>query len=233
MGEYVSPSNQIVLHYEKPQLVLHSARSERTGKFLRLSGIAHAQVDVVRTFPIVTLEELRERCKSEKGREGYVVEFADGQLVKMKTLWYLHQHCGWQQRATLRDLVQGGTLKKGALLKTILDNALDDIKAHFISNSTLCEEIDQVEAAVLNYLTTSVEKLQAVINMCADNPALLAERCKAHGYITFVQRVLPRYLQAHATDEELFQCVAADMRRADAGTGMIVQMLAPGCLLRT
>ena len=38
------------------------------------------------------MDELLDRVMTEEGREGFVVEFADGQMVKIKTSWYLARH---------------------------------------------------------------------------------------------------------------------------------------------
>mmetsp|Transcript_4602 Transcript_4602/g.8276 ORF Transcript_4602/g.8276 Transcript_4602/m.8276 type:complete len:441 (+) Transcript_4602:163-1485(+) len=231
--EYVGPTNQIVLFYEVPRLVLHSARCERTGRFLDLADIADGHLDVVTSFPIDTLQRLKDRCMTEKGREGYVIQFSDGQLVKMKTLWYLERHAGWQQKEPLRYKVHGVELAKGAILKMILNNTLDDIKSQCSTSTALREELDKVEEAVLKYLSHEVEKLQALIDSYGNDLAILAAKCKAQQHCTFLERVMPTYLHSHRVDEEeLFECVAEDMRRADAGTGLLVQMLAPSCKLQ-
>lgn len=232
--EYVGPANQIVLFYEMPRLVLHSARCESTGRFLDLADIADGHLDVVTSFPIETLQLLKDRCMTEKGREGYVIQFSDGQLVKMKTWWYLEQHAGWQQKEPLRyKVVHGVELTKGSILKMILNNTLDDIKSQCSTNAALCEELDKLEGAVLKYLSHEVEKLLALIDSYGNDLAILAAKCKAQQYCTFLERLMPTYLHSRRVDEEeLFECVAEDMRRADAGTGLLVQMLAPGCNLQ-
>lgn len=86
--EYTAPDNQIVIAYQKPELRFLNARHNETGEYMFL-GSSYS-VDMF-TVPD-DVETWAARAFSEVGKEGYVVVLEDGQMVKIKTDWYVNLH---------------------------------------------------------------------------------------------------------------------------------------------
>lgn len=109
--EYVGPDNWIVVEYREPRLILHSARDEVTGAMIPLADFARPGVTLCETIltdsgSVPLFEDLLSQCKTLEGREGFVVRFADGQTIKMKTEWYLFRHgCRHDQDMSDFDIV--------------------------------------------------------------------------------------------------------------------------------
>lgn len=92
--EFVSPDNQIVLNYEKADLVLLAIRDNVTGEYLPYSELDQEYFSVVRTYGSVkdSLEEYVERQRLAENREGDIIRFADGHMLKIKNNWYVRIH---------------------------------------------------------------------------------------------------------------------------------------------
>lgn len=89
--EYCAPTNRIVLHYEKPHLKILHVRSLRTGEmyFRRDYRSQYSSLFVEEYNTDLNLETVSDWTE----KEGVVFQLADsGQLVKLKTKWYLRLH---------------------------------------------------------------------------------------------------------------------------------------------
>lgn len=129
--ELVSPHNQIVLDYANTELRLIQVRYNGEGD-TSVAGAYYssASLNKVEGRLKVTeqlgeefydLDKLLELKKTEKGTEGYVGMFEDGQLFKIKHDWYLSLH----------GLVTEGT-RENLLIATILDDNIDDVIAQLV-----------------------------------------------------------------------------------------------------
>lgn len=89
--EYVSPTNKIVLNYEEPKLILLAVRNNLTGEYLNVpvpffdKVVAHGSVE---TKP----EDFVETIRKLEGREGVVIRFNDGHMIKVKADEYVRIH---------------------------------------------------------------------------------------------------------------------------------------------
>ena len=96
--EWVSRSNRIVLDYEEDALILLAARDNKTGEYAsyeRLQYIARAyDIPVVEeiTGTFNNTEELVEAVKEYEDAEGIVLRFDDGNMLKVKSDWYVNLH---------------------------------------------------------------------------------------------------------------------------------------------
>ncbi len=88
--ELVSPLNQIVCFYPKTELILLKVRNEETGEYIPLSNFDYAPK--VEEIKFNSLDEIINTCENTTEEEGFVVEFENGTLVKIKTPWYLVRH---------------------------------------------------------------------------------------------------------------------------------------------
>jgi RNA ligase len=122
--EFVSRKQRIVLDYFDDQLVLTAIRNLNTGVyaahgFMEAIGRAYA-VPVVNAYgPRTDMKAFIEYVRQKEDIEGYVVRFADGHMLKLKCDWYLQIHRA--KEAILQDR---------NIVELILDNKLDDVKAH-------------------------------------------------------------------------------------------------------
>jgi RNA ligase len=95
--EWVSPFNQIVLAYEIEDLVLLAIRDNVTGEYLDLNEELEAiycPFTVVRSYGSMegNILEYIARQRGAEGREGDIIRFADGHMLKVKNDWYVRIH---------------------------------------------------------------------------------------------------------------------------------------------
>ena len=89
--EWVSPFNQIVLAYEAADLVYLGTRDNLTGEYA---------MDISCPFNTVpqygsvagNLSDYIARQRGAEGREGDIIRFADGHMLKVKNDWYVRIH---------------------------------------------------------------------------------------------------------------------------------------------
>lgn len=112
--EWVSPKNQIVLVYDKADLVLTAVRDNLTGEY---SLPLDSPFNTVPVYGRVegNIEEYITRARARQGREGDIIRFDDGHMLKSKNDWYVHIHKTIERVAFDRHIV-----------KLILDEELDD-----------------------------------------------------------------------------------------------------------
>lgn len=122
--EWCSRKQRIVLDYAEDQLVLTAIRNTRTGKYapyITLTKYAEMfGLPVVRAFePQTNMGEFLEYTRDLQDLEGFVVRFDDGHMLKLKCHWYVQIHKA--KEAILQDR---------NIVELIIENKLDDIKAH-------------------------------------------------------------------------------------------------------
>ena len=92
--EFVSPFNQIVLAYETADLVLLAIRHNETGNYLVEQNSTPSGLTRVPQYGSVAgnLSDYIARQRGAEGREGDIIRFADGHMVKVKNDWYVRIH---------------------------------------------------------------------------------------------------------------------------------------------
>lgn len=89
--EWVSPFNQIVLAYEKADLVYLGARDNLTGEYM--FDVAAPFTQVARYGSVEgNITDYIARQREAEGREGDIIRFADGHMLKVKNDWYVRIH---------------------------------------------------------------------------------------------------------------------------------------------
>ena len=123
--EWCSRKQRIVLDYgSEDQLILTAVRHNTKGTYASrdmLEAFARVGiVPVVRAFePQTDMKAFLEYVRDLEDLEGFVVRFDDGHMLKLKCHWYLQIHKA--KEAILQDR---------NIVECILDEKLDDIKAH-------------------------------------------------------------------------------------------------------
>lgn len=136
--EWTSPHQRIVLGYDKPELKLTHIRQNETGEYWKLDEIRFLankynipMVDEVTEFS--SFEQMVEAAKTRENIEGWVVQFDDGEMVKVKTDWYMARHRAFTYYRE-RDIV-----------KLIMDEMIDDVKAMFVKDGVEIDSILDIE----------------------------------------------------------------------------------------
>jgi RNA ligase len=113
--EYIAPTNKIVIEYAEPKLVLLAMRNNFTGNYY----MPHlAPFEVVQQYGSVEggLSEYIARAREMSGREGDIIRFADGHMLKIKNDWYVRIH-------KTKDLVRSDR----NIADIIINEQLDDV----------------------------------------------------------------------------------------------------------
>jgi T4 RnlA family RNA ligase len=144
--EYVSWDNRIVLKYSKPELRLIGARNNKTGEFHTSADFdcIDANIIIAENFKNLSLDELIEKAKTEENKEGWVVMFEDGQLIKIKTEWYFNLH-------GLRTM---NVFREDYIIANYLGQTLDDIMSQLdpAEDNDAFIFVETVTDAINNYI---------------------------------------------------------------------------------
>jgi T4 RnlA family RNA ligase len=145
--EYVSFDNRIVLKYTKRELKFIGLRNNQTGEYyssLRLSfPEKYSSIPRVKSMPIIFLHEIVEHMKNLEYVEGVVVEFEDGQLVKVKTNWYFNLH----------NIRTESIFREDYIIFNYLNETLDDVLSNLnsVDDEDAFKFVNEVKAAVMKW----------------------------------------------------------------------------------
>ena len=119
--EFVSPQNRIVVPYANTELILLRMRDNKTGEYLNINDFAHKLdgISVAASDEGKTLEDLISLKNVTEGKEGWIIQFENGKMIKLKTQWYIDRH-----RLFTEDLNRENTL-----IGLIVDETIDDVLA--------------------------------------------------------------------------------------------------------
>ena len=155
--EYVSPNNRIVLKYNSDNLILLRMRDNKTGKHLNLMDFIE-QIGDIEMAPFEdenSLDDLILKAKVETGREGWIITFDNGLMIKIKTDEYLRLH----------GLFTEDLNRENTLIGLIVDETIDDVLAQLeeptkkaeiektieIVNKEIARMTHQVDELMSNY----------------------------------------------------------------------------------
>ena len=159
--EWCSRKQRIVLDYFDDQLVLTAMRHMNTGSYalhgnLEAIGLAYA-IPVVRAFePQTDMKAFLEYVHNLEDLEGFVVRFDDGHMLKLKCDWYVQIHKA--KEAILQDR---------NIVEIILDEKLDDIKAHLPAEDR--DRLSQFESAINTAINISVSDIRIELDSLLRN----------------------------------------------------------------
>lgn len=90
--EWISPFNQIVLAYEEADLVYLGTRCNTSGWYMM--DASGNRFNTVPRYGSVegNISDYIARQRGAEGREGDIIRFADGQMLKIKNDWYVRIH---------------------------------------------------------------------------------------------------------------------------------------------
>ena len=162
--EYTSPKNQIVLKYEKQELIVLNIRNTETGDYLTLDDLAELDAEnpehtiythIAERF--VDYEEVDgmsdedvERIRDMKGIEGYVL-VGQNQRVKLKTDWYVNLH-------RLKDNINNNR----RLVESVVESRTDDLRQLFEHDQGSIDKIKEFEQYVLSKIKSCLAEVRTV-----------------------------------------------------------------------
>lgn len=162
--EWTAPDARIVLFYPEAELRLLHIRHNETGdyldgevmkawadmfgvkvvdevdEFFKLTSDVGEGDNITDEDYIFDAKSLLDAAKTREGVEGWIVQFENGEMVKVKTEWYLKRH-----RAMT-------FLRERDIAQLVLDEGLDDLKSLLVSEGVNIDEILKIEARVLHDL---------------------------------------------------------------------------------
>lgn len=154
--EWVSPENRIVIRYDEPKMVLLALRDRLTGNYLSLPNFS--DFDIVANYGSVkdreAFEAHIEEVKEYIGREGNVIRYMDGHMLKVKATDYVRIH-------KIKDEIRFPR----HIVARAIDNGLDDI----------LPELDQEDRIRVNGVA---EEFWVSFNRKLAELSKLADRCE-------------------------------------------------------
>lgn len=132
--EYVAPTNKIVVEYAEAKLILTAVRETVSGEYRSLRQWDAPFEIVSGADSIYDLDAYLSVARGETSREGDIIRFADGHMVKVKNDWYVQIHKTKDIVAVDRNIIE-----------LVLNETIDDTRA-MLDPSDLAR-VDAVEAA--------------------------------------------------------------------------------------
>ncbi len=155
--ELTHPDARIVVAQEQPAFRLLHVRDNITGAYLMLdpnheihSLIAQYSVPMVPRFAGMSMAAAIDSLDDMRDREGYVVQFADGEMVKIKCPWYLRLH---------RSI---SFLRERDIAALALNEELDDVKGALVEVGIDLSAVNEVEAKLKHILTGLLDQIEAI-----------------------------------------------------------------------
>lgn len=147
--EVTSPKFPIVLKYDTDELTLLHVRENVSGRYLTEAEL----FDLGSPFPIVenlieqfygdglpaklvSFDKLKAAAETRAGIEGWIIQFENGDMVKLKTRWYVDLHHA-VTFTRWRDIA-----------RTVADDKADDLKGAFALTGRSIEPILKVEREI-------------------------------------------------------------------------------------
>jgi T4 RnlA family RNA ligase len=132
--EFVSPRNRIVLQYDKTELILLRLRCNKTGEYLKLEGFNTTGIKTAVSVGIKTLDELIALKGEIKDIEGWIVQFTNGKMVKVKGEHY----------CALHGVLTEALNRENDIIALVLDNKIDDVLGQLTEQDSRRINVNQI-----------------------------------------------------------------------------------------
>ena len=144
--ELIGPENQVVVRYDKDDLVLLAVRNIYNGEYLPLEEVGKIAKEYKVEFAKWTelpFHRLRNILENEKGIEGFVA-FVNNNFVKFKTKWYLNLHSFISE------------IREDVIFNAFLDEKLDDILINIDGEKK--KIVEEIAEKVKHFVNEKVKK---------------------------------------------------------------------------
>ena len=177
--EFTSPKNRIVLPYAHDELCLLHVRDNVTGEYVKNLpefvvglGFKCEDINYGDEYDISKFGEkpLTASLEHDQDKEGYVIQFKDGSMMKGKTQWYLQLH---------RTIV---FVRERDIAEMIINETVDDYKSGVTMGGGDLSKVEAIEARVLEEvrkIELAVEDAYSQIKDCPDRKTA-AMKLKGH-----------------------------------------------------
>lgn len=158
--EWTSPTARIVVGYKQDEMQLLHVRDNDTGVYLNETELQAlcAKYDIplvesVEIFPrdyepAFPQECIRDLVETTENIEGWVIQFQNGEMVKLKTKWYMDRHHAMT------------FLRERDIARMVVDETLDDLKAKLVGDGIDIAQILEIERRVVE----QIEMLERSVN---------------------------------------------------------------------
>lgn len=195
--ELTHPEARIVVAQDAPKLQILHVRHNQTGEYVLLDPkhpvhnlIKEYDVPMVRRFDGLSLVNLLGSLDSMKDQEGYVVQFTNGDMVKIKCPWYIRLH---------RSIT---FLRERDIAVLALNEDLDDVKGALKEAGIDLTAVNEVESRLKNTLLGYEAEIEKVYS---EDKSLerkeFAVKYKAHPLFGLI---MARYLGKEASLSEWY-----------------------------
>lgn len=155
--EITHPAAQIVVRHKQGKLRLLHVRNNMTGKYVTNSVYVQEMIDLcdiecVNTFSFASAEAMFDTLETMQDMEGYVIQFTDGDMVKVKCPWYLRLH----RSVTF--------LRQRDIALLVLKEEIDDAKSALTEVGIDVKLVEKIEQDVLYRLKNIVEQVEGRFN---------------------------------------------------------------------
>lgn len=162
--EWTSPTARIVVGYKVEELQLLHVRDNITGQYFNQMDLEALSVKygvplvetveiIPRGFePVFPQEYFVDLAESTEEIEGWVIQFANGDMVKLKTKWYMDRHHA-MTFLRVRDIA-----------RMVIDESLDDLKAKLAGDGIDLTPILEIESKVVNEIDVIIERVETTFN---------------------------------------------------------------------
>lgn len=168
--EYTAPDSRIVVYYKEELMKLLHVRHNQLGHYLTEAELKELcerfDVPLVENdalaLELITQDpsKLFEHSQNLEGVEGWVLQFDNGEMVKLKTKWYMNLHHAMT------------FLRERDVAKLVVDEALDDLKAKLVGEGVDISKLIEIENRVLTAIKSIQTDVEEVYNKVKDWPRL-------------------------------------------------------------
>lgn len=195
--ELTSPNNRIVLSYNKTELRLLQVLDE-DGKLLDIYDTYFDYFNISRAerYDMYALDELIHKSHTDENVEGWVVQFDDGHIIKIKTADYFRKH----------RLITGDIHVEHKIIEMTLNETIDD------TLSQLPEDAVELRNFVNNIRNGIIDYVDVRIYNCINRYNKISSGITAISKLEFVTTVKQNHnvyfsemmnMWTHGPDEEV------------------------------
>jgi len=154
--EYVSPKNRIVVSYANTDLILLRMRSNKTGEYLDLSRYTDKfdGITVAEFYNEHSLDRLIELQDIVDNTEGWIVQFENGKMIKIKTKWYVERHRLFTEEIN----------RENTLIRLIITEQIDDVLAQLGEDDVKRAEVDRISNIINHYISRSLREINDLVS---------------------------------------------------------------------
>ena len=201
--EYVSSKFKIVLVYKEIGLKLLQLRDNNTGEFIDIYNLdlSAFNLDIADEVPYlndnghsITIEEIIEDFQTREGIEGYVITFEDGQMIKIKTVWYMERH----------HLLTEDISKENFVIRHIVEETIDDILAQVpVERTDDRKAIDDITEVIVNHVNDEAENILLIVKFFDGDRKKFYVDNKEYSYQKILMLSLSQKLNKEEIEEKL------------------------------